>query len=304
MKKNSSSASLIERAFKLSISNIWRNKFLSLATVFVIGTTIFIFNVILAINFIAQDALSDLSKKIDVVVYLKETTTFTDAQNLQNEILKLDGVENVSYTSKEDALNQIKTTHPNISLAFEKYQLGNPLPASLNITTINPQYHSSIAQVLAQDQYQIFLSSIVTNNSSTNNAIITSVSENLLKVSDFTYQIIFWLIVVFIIGGALIILNAIQITIFSRKKEINVMKLVGASYWFIRLPFIIESIIYGVLAVILGFLMLTLLSKNIALFEIDFTLIFIAELIATVLLSILSAMLAVHEHLHKKLLED
>lgn len=304
MKKKPSSTSLIERAFKLSISNIWRNKFLSLATVFVIGTTIFIFNVILAVNFIAQDALSDLSKKIDVVVYLKETTTFTDAQNIQNQILKLEGIENVAYTSKDDALNQLKTTHPDISLAFEKYQLGNPLPASLNITTTNPQYHSSIAQALSQDQYQIFLSSVVTNDSSGNNAIITSVSENLLRLSDFTYQIIFWLIVIFIIGGTLIILNAIQITIFSRKKEINVMKLVGASYWFVRLPFLIESIIYGILAVVIGFLMLTILSKNIALFDIDFTLIFLAELIATILLSTLSAMLAVHEHLHKNLLED
>ncbi len=304
---------LLERAFKLSLSNLWRNKFLSLATVFVIGTIIFIFNVILAVNLITKDALSDLNKKIDIVIYLKESTDLVTSQEIVGTIQTFEGVEKVVYNSKEDALKQIKQTHPNISLAFEKYQLGNPLPASINITTSHPKYHEGINQTLSESQYQNFFSNIVTSSDSANNTIITSVAKNLLEVNNFANQVIFWLILIFTIGGALIILNAIQITIFNRKREIAVMKLVGASYSFIRLPFIIESIIYGILSVLLSFILLLGLSKSIEIQStslwdyysvIKFQTIFLIELLATIILSILSATIALHEYLQKRLLED
>ncbi len=298
MTPSPSKYSLFEKSIKLSFLNIWRNKFLSIATIFVIGTIIFIFNVILAVNFISKDALEDLSKKIDVVLYLKEITSYEDSQNLIKDIQALEGVQNAIYTSKEDALMKIKTTHPDISIAFEKYNLGNPLPASINITTSHPKYHEDIATFLTQDKYKIYLSNISTNSDSTNNAILTSVSKNLLEVTNFAQQIIFWMIIIFVIGGALIILNALQITIFHRRKEIDVMKLVGASHLFIRLPFIIESIIYGVAAVFLSYIMLFILSQNIPIqTDIQFYKIFLIELFATIFLSTLSSQVAVHEYL-------
>ncbi len=305
---------LLEKSLKLGLSNIWRNKILSLATIFVTGTILFIFNIILAINFISQDALSDLSKKIDLTVYLKETTTQEQANTVINDLKNFKEIENIAYTSKEDALNQLKSTHPELSLSFEKYKLGNPLPASINITTTNPKYHKPVADFLNQDKYKIYLSNIITDsNDSENSAIISSVSKNLLKLSDFTHQVIFWLIIIFIIGGALIILNALQITIFTRKHEIGVMKLVGASHWFIRSPFIVESIIYGTLAVILSFIMLFTLTQKIEIQNtnlwnyysgINFLTIFIIELAITILLSIFSSIIAIHEYLKKDLLEN
>jgi cell division transport system permease protein len=313
MKKNPSTFLLFEKGLKLSLSNIWRNKFLSLATIFVIGTIIFIFNIILAVNFIAKDALQDLSKKIDIVIYLKESTTFQDTIALTQDLEILEGVEKVTYTSKEDALEELKLTHPNLPLAFEKYDLGNPLPASINITTTHPKYHEPLAEFLSQDKYATSLSNIVTTGDTADNSILTSVSKNLLEVTNFAQQVIFWLILIFVIGGVLIILNALQITIFHRKKEIQVMKLVGASHWFIRLPYIIESIIYGILAVGISFVMLLILSQKIQISgttlwnyysEISFYKIFIIQLLATILLSIFSSMIAVHEYLNKRLLEE
>lgn len=306
MKSKSSTSNLIRKGILLSLSNIWRNKFLSLATIFVIGTIIFIFNVILAVNFIAKEAISDLNKKVDVVVYLKESTTFTESQNIIKDLQTQEGVVNVAYTSKEDALSQLKITHPDISLAFEKYDLGNPLPASLNITTEHPKYHEEVAEFLNQDKYLSKLSNIVTTGDSATNSIITSVSKNLLSVTNFAQQIIFWLIMIFVIGGVLIILNALQITIFHRKKEIEVMKLVGSSRWFIRFPFLIESIIYAILAVTISFVMLLFLSKSIQITDTSLWnyKIFLIEIAATVALSIFSSMAAVHEYLGKSLLEE
>lgn len=304
-----SSKNLIRKALSLSFSNIWRNKFLSLATIFVIGTIIFIFNIILSINFIAKEAISDLSQKIDVTVYLKDTTTYEQIQSLQKELQTVEGVKDIVYISKEQALEKIKTTHPDLSLAFEKYSLGNPLPASLNITTIHPKYHEKVANFLSTPKYQTYLSNVVTASKDGQNSILTSVTKNLLKLSNFAHQIIFWLVMIFIVGGALIILNAIQIAIFSRRREIEVMKVVGAPQWFIRLPYLIESAIYGILAVILSFIMLSVLSNKISIEQsslstyyanLNFFKIFLFELLATTLLSVISALLAVHEHIYEK----
>lgn len=311
MKQTTSTISLFEKASKLALVNIWRNKFLSLATIFVIGTIIFIFNVILIINFIARDSINNLSKKIDIVAYLKDSTTFEETQSIIEDLKKIDGVENVYYTSKDAALEQIRVTHPDISTAFTKYSLGNPLPASISITTKEPQYHKAIADLLNQDKYAYYLSNKIATddlNNKETDSIIDSVSKNLVKLNNFTRQIIFWLIITFVIGGALISLNALQVTIFSRRKEIQVMELVGASYWFIRLPFIVEGIFYGILSMIIGLLMLTVVSANIDIENLNifnyadskFYLILGFELLVTISLTISSSIIAVHEHLFRK----
>ncbi|MDD3861732.1 MAG: permease-like cell division protein FtsX, partial [Candidatus Gracilibacteria bacterium] len=209
----------------------------------------------------------------------------------------LEGVETVIYTTKMQALEQLQKTHPNLSTSFEKYNLGNPLPSSFSITTTDPKYHDSIIKFLSQQQYSSVLSNV---SSSSDTNIIQSVSKNLKKVSDFTHQVIFWLIMTFVIGGSLIILNALQITIFMRRKEISVMKLVGASHWFVRLPFIIEAIFYGILSVALSFFMLLILSENLHMELPNIFKYLFAELIITILLSIGSSLIAVHEHLITK----
>jgi len=307
MKQTPSSLNLIKRALSLAISNVWRNKFLSVAVVFVMAVILLIFNTILLVNFISRDALSDLNKKIDIVAYLKESTTYEQVVSVINDLKSIEGIESAIYFSKEDALKQINKLHPDISNAFEKYSLGNPLPASINIKTLHPKYYENVTKFLSQEKYKQYLSNFETSTAE-NTSLITSAAQNLVKITNFAGQIIFWLITIFIIGGALIILNAIQITIFNRKKEIEVMKLVGASYSFIRLPFIIESIIYGLLAVLLSIVMFAVITQkmNISTYGITTTFdsleiikIIAGEILATILLSTTSSLIAVHEYLNQ-----
>lgn len=297
MKSTPKTLYLLEKGVTLAASNIWRNKVLSIATIFVIAIIIFIFNIILSINFIAKDAIADISKKVDMVIYLKDSPDPTQAQTIMNAIKGLEGVENVVYTTKSQALEQLKTIHPDLSTSFEKYNLGNPLPASFSITTLDPKYHEPITAFLSQQQYSAQLSNVTSNDDAN---VIKSVSKNLKKVTDFTHQVIFWLIMTFVIGGSLIILNALQMTIFMRRQEISVMKLVGASHWFVRLPFIIEAIFYGVLSVGLSFTMLIILSNNLQIELPNLFKYLFAELFITILLSVGSSLIAVHEHLITK----
>lgn len=306
-------AQVLTKSFSLAFNNLWRNKLLSIATIFVIASIIFIFNIILAINFIAENALSDLNQKVDITVYIKESTSTTKAQEIAEEIAALPGVTEVEFTSKDTALEQLKSSHPDLSIAFEKYNLDNPLPASLSITTEKAEQHSYIASYLNDEKFSSYLSNIISNDDSSTSTIFQEVSNNLIQLTQFTKQIIFWLFFTFILGGTLIILNALQITIFNRKKEISVMKLVGASHGFIRAPFVIEAILYAILATILSFIFLFALSKQVDLnttslwgyySELDYTRIILIEMAVAITLSVFSSIIAVSEYINQDLLED
>ncbi|MBU1151648.1 hypothetical protein KJ632_02355, partial [Patescibacteria group bacterium] len=180
-----------------------------------------------------------------------------------------------------------------------KYNLGNPLPASISVITSHPKYHAGIEKALKKPEFSAYLSNISAAEDQKTNAILQSVSTNLIKVSDFTNQVLYWLIITFIIGGSLIILNALHITIFTRKKEIEVMKMVGSSLNFIRLPYLIESIIYAVLAVILSFIMMLIVSKNLNVEMHNLQQIFIIELFVAILINLGSSFIAIHEHINE-----
>lgn len=302
---------LLKRAFKLGLSNLFRNKFLSIATISVIGITLFVFNIILAINFVAESSLSSLSEKIDLTLYLKESTTPDNARVIMDELKLVNGVKAVSYTSKEEALQKIKTTYPSIYNSFTKYDLGNPLPASISIQTKDPLYHKSIENYILGSKISLYTSNIKQSETgSQEQSIISSVAKNLQKVTDFSRQIIFWLVIIFVIGGILIVLNSIQITIFSRRKEVNIMRLVGAPLKSIYLPFIFESILYAVFAIIINLFLLWFLSKQIniegtSLYDfsqnLHLALLTMIELVITIALSVGSSLVAVRSYLRRPL---
>ena len=124
----------------------------------------------------------------------------------------------------------------------------------------------------------------------------------MLEITTATEQVIFWLILTFVLGGTLIIINALQMTIFNRKKEIAIMKMVGADDWFIRSPYIVEGIFYALSSTILSAIMLKFLAENINLTQtISFTNIFLLEILATTIIGILSALVTIEEYLQKDL---
>jgi cell division protein FtsX len=91
------------RALKLGFANMWRNKFLSVATILVMAVLIFIFNIVLGIHFVTQSALHELTQKVDVVVYLKDNVEYYEVQQMINEMEALNGIVDVGYTSKTEA---------------------------------------------------------------------------------------------------------------------------------------------------------------------------------------------------------
>lgn len=298
------------RALKLGAANFWRNKFLSIATIMVMAVIIFIFNVILAIQFVGNQALQALSERVDIVIYLQDEISFYDASRLQDELSRIDGVKTVKYTSKEEALQIVAKTHPKTAEFLQKFNLANPLPPSISIITETPEDQPKIQQFLTLPENKILMGSYVTEGSSGESLVLSTVAKNLTNISHFVRQIIFWMVLVFVLGGTLVVVNAIQLTIFTRRNEVYIMRLVGATPNFIRLPFIFEGILYGLLSVLLSFLMLGILGSTIRFEEsnlltfysnLQLERVFAAELLITTFLAIISSFSAVQQYLKGKL---
>lgn len=301
---------MIGRALDLSFSNMWRNKYLTMATVLVMGILIFIFNIILGVNFVTKSALNELTQKVDIIVYLKDSSEYYQVQEMMNDLKNLEGVTNVTYRSKTEALEIVSKTHPKTAEFLEKYGVDNPLPPSINVTTERPELHLAVQQFLNQEKYRHMLANIVTDAEKQSSATGV-VTKNLINLSDATNQIIFWVFVVFITGSILIVSNAIQLTIYSRQREIYIMRLVGATKNFIRLPFLFEGLFYGMFAMIIASLFILIMATQIQisqvsiiyyLKQIPLLTIFLIELGASIILGIICSYIAVYRYLRSKLI--
>ena len=120
------------RCLNLGFANFWRNKYLSAATVVVIAVIIFIFNIIIAIQHIGSQALTALSERVDIVIYLRDDVENYDAGKLADALAKVQGVKEVKYTSKEEALILFPNP-PQDGGIFKEVQRRNPLPPSVNV---------------------------------------------------------------------------------------------------------------------------------------------------------------------------
>jgi cell division transport system permease protein len=308
---NSNIIVAFSRSISLGLSNLWRNKFLSIATIIVIAVIIFIFNIILAIQFIGNQALRSLSERVDIVIYLRDDVEDYDAKQFTDELSKISGVKAVKFTSKEEALDIISKTHPKTADFLRKFDLKNPLPPSISITTFSAEDHALVQNFIEESDYKKMIQNYVSEESNGQQQILSAVAENLANISRFVRQLIFWIILVFVIGGTLVIVNAINLTIYYRRQEIHIMRLVGSTPNFIRTPFIFEGILYGAMAVLLSFIFLLAIGSNIRIessnlwnyYEtINLGQIFLLELILTILLAAVSSFIAAEQHIKGRLI--
>ncbi|MCA9373917.1 ABC transporter permease [Candidatus Peregrinibacteria bacterium] len=298
------------RGLKLGLMNFWRNKFLSMATIIVMAVILFIFNIILAVQYISNQALQSLSEHVDIVIDLHDDVDYFSAQKLTVALEQIPGVKEVQFTSKEEALEIASKTHPEIAEQIEKFNIPNPLPPSISVTTTNPEDQEAVKALLRNDEYRTLLRTNEIEGSSGEDLILSSVARNLQNIGTFVRQIIFWIVLVFILGGTLIIVNAIQITIYSRRQEIHIMRLVGATPGFIRLPYVFEAFLYALFAVGLSFVILGTISQSIELdgtnlwdyySNLNLSRVFVTELSITMVLAIVSSFSATEQYIKGKL---
>lgn len=238
----------LERIIKTGGYNFIRNAWLSAAAiaVMVITLTIILFSLIANATF--THTVQQLTDRIDISVYLKDDITAQQRDGLMKQIQRLDNVRSVNYTSKDQALkNYQKANQGNLDLLVAISQTDNPLPASLEIKPKDPNRLDEIRKVLEQPNIKA-LQSAETSYSGDRKAAIDKITQ----ATKFFREAGIAGVIVFTVISMLIIFNTIRMAIFNRRDELTIMRLLGASTWYIRGPFIVETIFYGIVAAVVS----------------------------------------------------
>lgn len=217
---------------------------MSTATLSIILLALLVFQGLIIFNTLTNTTLGILQDKIDISIYFKNTSSEDDILMIKKSLESLAEVKSVEYVSRDKALEIFKSQHSEdttISQSLDELD-ENPLLASLNIKAHNPNQYSTIADYL--DKNNSFKASFEKVTYAQNAVVI----ERLGKIIDTAKKGGFILILVLSFVAALVTFNTIRLAIYSSREEIGIMQLVGASNSFIRGPYVVEGIIYGLVA--------------------------------------------------------
>lgn len=241
------------RILKTGAQNFVRNLTLAIAAmaVMVITLTIILFSVVANATF--NNTVSQLTDRINVSVYLKDAVAADDDQRVRfmEDIKRVENVKEVEFVSKDEALEQFRedsSNSPDLLTALS--QTDNPLPASFKIWPDNPNNMNPIREFLEKPEVKA-LQSEETSYSGDRRAAI----DRITQATEFIRQAGIVGIIIFMIVSVMIIFNTIRMAIFNRREELQIMRLLGASTWYIRGPFVVETVLYGVISAMISVLL-------------------------------------------------
>lgn len=229
-----------KRVFKIGWTNFSRNIGLNFATVFIVGIAVAQLSFLFVFYQISNSLIANMREKTDISVYFKEDVVEEDIVKIKDEVAQLPEVKNVSYLSKEDALNQFLEKHKNEPLVIESVaEVGsNPFLASLGIGAERVSQYEAIGKFFSQGRYKDMIDKVDYFQRKDVIEKIESVSRGISFTAIFSCLF-------FAIVAICVAFNTVRLAIYSSREEIAIMRLVGASNWFIRGPFVIQGLVAG-----------------------------------------------------------
>lgn len=235
MKKGGSLSYLTKEGFH----NVWMNRLMSIASVAVLMACLVMMGSAFMIIVNVQNIMSQIEKQNVIMVYMDDNATATDVVQLREDILKLDNVQSCVHEDKEAAFQEQLDELGSKADYFEGVE--NPLPEAFKVTVKDMSKFDSTASALEKLDK---VNSIRDNK---------EIAQMLIQARSSVTYISVGIIAVLLIISLFIIANTVRITMYSRRLEINIMKSVGATNWFIRWPFIVEGMTIGGVSGILSF---------------------------------------------------
>ncbi|MEI6169487.1 MAG: permease-like cell division protein FtsX [Candidatus Saccharibacteria bacterium] len=232
------------RVFKSGFRNTFRNAWLSSAATVIMAVTLLIMTFFAFSIIFVRSQLNEVQKKIDLTVFISDEAGEAQIKELQNKLLQVDGVESVQFVSKADALKRLEdSSEEGKKLAKSATDIGNPLPSSLEVKLAKLDDIGGVNKRIRDLPEAVIITETSFDSRDDNRK---GVIENVIKISNGVTRVGAVLSVVFLLIALMIIFNTIRMAIFTRREEIEIMKLVGATKWFVRGPFIVEGSMYGV----------------------------------------------------------
>jgi len=228
------------RHIKAVFSHIQRTPYQALAGVMIVSITFFVATLFLFLGVLSSSMLSYFERQPQITVYFEDTKTKTEIDSLVKELKTLDSVSFVKYVSKDEALQIYQEDHKDDPLLLEMVT-ADILPASLEIQAVDVSNLETIAkhvQGVAGVQEVIYHKDIVDR--------LVSWTRSVRALGGI-------LLVVLTIETLLVILTIIGVRIVNKRSEISIMQLIGASRWYVRMPFVLEGAFYGFMGALLGF---------------------------------------------------
>lgn len=238
---------LFKRILAAGLTGFYRNRTVSLSSIFILTITLSLVASLFLFNSVFNYSVDQIKSKVDISIYFKPDAEESDITTVKNTIQKLAEVEKVIYTSKEEVLNDFKTKHQNDQVTMEALnELNtNPFGATLSVKARDTNLYDDIINKINSNN---LLGNASSSVDSINYSDIKTSIDRLTNIVDWLSNIGFILTVIFMLMSVMIVYNTVRLAIFVFRDEISVMKLVGASNFYIRGPFIVESAIYGLIA--------------------------------------------------------
>lgn len=240
-----------KKIFKLGWINFRRQGGLSIATVFIMVLTIFLITSLFIFQKAANLLITDLQEKVDISVYFKETSTEEEILGVKEDIALLPEVKDVQYTSRDAALETFVEKHKDEPILIESImEIGkNPLLASLNIKAGQASQYDAIAGFLEKAPFKDLIEKVDYYQRK-------PIIERIFSISSAVSRGGILLSIVLAIIAFLVAFNQVRMAIYSSREEISIQRLVGASNWFIRGPFLAEGVISGFFATLIALLVI------------------------------------------------
>lgn len=231
---------VIKNMIKQGFQGMWRNRSMGLASITSISSVLMILGVVLIIVLSINNLVMDTKDKFDEIqIYIKDDVSDEKLTEIEDLISNNEGVLSVMYESKEQALENWKEDWDENAYLLDGIET-NPLPNSYIIRLKNLEYADSVVDSIKGMEG---IEKIQYNKEITENLILVS---NYIRLGGIIITGVLIFVSIFIIS------NTIKITVASRKREINIMKYVGATNDYIRGPFIIEGVLFGLIAALIS----------------------------------------------------
>lgn len=294
-----------KRIIKIGYKNFFRNIGLNVATVFVISIVVCLISFLFVFNFASNILLKNIQNKVDVSVYFKENASTEEILSIKSALSEIPEVENIDYTPKEQSLEEFTERHKEDAVIMESLaEIGiNPFLASLSVRASDGAQYEKIVNFLEADSYQNIIEKVDYYQRKSVIDKVFSITSGINK-GGISLSIILGLIAI------VVAFNTVRIAICSSNEEISVMRLVGAQNLFIRGPFVVQGIIWGVFSALISLVFISIICyglnspvndlASISIFNLfiaNFWMLLLIQVVSGASIGVASSLIAVEKYL-------
>lgn len=241
---------ILKRIINTAVLGLKRQGLPTFAVVFVLVITCVQVSSIFVLSRLSHTLIKDLQQKVDISVYLKSEVSEEQILALKEKLSKDPKIREIEYISATEAKDIFVKRHQNQKLLMESLaQVGNPFLASLNIQAFTSSQYQKIAQSLKKAPFKDLIQKVDYHQRKTAIKRIFALSSGIKKI-------LLGISLILGIVAVLVTFNTIRLAIYSSKEEIEVQRLVGASNWFIRGPFLVQGFLMGVFSALMASILL------------------------------------------------